>query len=125
MNYNTNNMTPETIKESAKISEIISNIEARQSDYFSANGRYWQGIVTKGDQDKKAGSLDSWAEFGIDLSGMKGEEMAVNYYKGPRGEGYEIVIVMKEGDDSYRKVISIGAEPDRSQDWTLYRTQLD
>ena len=42
----------------------------------------------------------------------------VDVYEGPRGSGYQTCYEVKRGQKTFRKVVNVGPEEEREQDWT-------
>jgi len=102
---------------------IKSVIDIVQQDFFSKNGRYWQGKRTRTDDEVKVSDCTSWKEEGIDLSGLE-EDIEVYVHHGPEGHGYTIYSIKPDKDGEWRKAEGFGAHS-RTFDWTFTSNLID
>ncbi|MDV2479218.1 MAG: hypothetical protein RX317_03120 [bacterium] len=111
---------------------LLTHLEARQDAYFTAHGRYFQGIKThtvlpKGEIDeetppdrtrKPTDQAEDWNGAGIILPAKMPFALAMDVYDGPRGKGWSArVEVEHQGREFARRV---GFGPDATQythDW--------
>ena len=90
------------VKIDGQLSSLLTHLETRQEVYFTANGRYFQGIRThaflpKGEigeetppdmTRKPTDQAEDWNDVGIILPAEMPFALAIDVYEGPRGHGW-------------------------------------
>lgn len=81
---------------------------------FEKEGRHFQAlkggskpsdeekVLAKADKDKAPAGYTWW----------------VDVYDGPRGKGFQVGFEISRADGTYQKIVNLGPEPEREQDWT-------
>tara|TARA_R100001530_G_scaffold116535_1_gene83615 strand:+ start:2990 stop:3415 length:426 start_codon:yes stop_codon:yes gene_type:complete len=108
---------------------IDVSIVQKQADYFTTNGKYWQGLETlddvtglekKSKKDKKASNEKSWKEMKIPIPNNSKHSYKVDVYESPQGHGYTVTIKAKFQGDMYTKTLNYGSETWREKPWAIY-----
>ena len=124
-----------------RVDDFIANrlplIVARQENFRTNRGRYWQGLLThtvvpahtnSADGDSIADglvqtptdSLDNWAavfpEWTADSIPCA---LRVDIYDGPSGKGWVLFIFVRFNGQLYRRGLNVGPESSRSHGWTV------
>ena len=115
-----------------RLNLLLTHLEARQDIYFTAHGRYFQGIRThaelpKGELDeetppdttrKPTDQAEDWDGAGINLPATMPFALSIDVYDGPRGKGWSVRVEVEHlGRDFARQV---GFGPDAAHytlDW--------
>lgn len=115
-------MPPPEPATSSALQSVVDNIHSEQTRLANENKPLWQGRKTRIDGTKKNTDHLSWNNKNIPLAGMK-ENILVNVYSGPQGDGYTIEIEKPVEGGVYTKIINTGPETRREQDWTYTPTE--
>jgi len=109
--------------------DIDRQMTSLQDSYFSANGKYWQGIETPTtvpsdgvskttDKTKKpTDQFEDWSDFGVTIPAKLECSISVDVYDGPNGKGYCIIGKVNESGVLYARCKNVGPEKHREQDW--------
>ena len=127
-------LIPEQLK--AKIDRrlglLLTHLEARQEAYFTAHGRYFQGIRThavlpKGEIDeetppnprvKPTDQDEDWDGAGINLPAKMPFALAIDVYEGPRGHGWSARVEVGHQERELAKQIGFGPDAGHyTHDW--------
>lgn len=112
------------------ITDLRDNIAAKQTAYFTANGEYWQGILTPTtipkdgiqgsiDKTKKATDHNSWGDFGVTVPATSECSIAIAAYSGPSGKGYLVEGVVEETKIKYSRCLNVGPDTALEKDWDV------
>lgn len=109
---------------------IAAAIVSRQSAYFVAHGRYWQGLRTPVARPVEAADTtpdltlkphdqaERWSDF---LSGLAVTtipcSLRIDVYDGPLGHGYTVSVEVVSGGDVWRRTYNVGPETWRVVTW--------
>lgn len=113
-------------------------IVARQENFRSNKGRYWQGLPTHtvipawlSNQDGSAlgdrlnispddqGAFSTWANvFPEWLTDLLPAQLRVDVYDGPQGQGWTLTATVTHNGNKWRRVVNVGPESNRAQGWT-------
>jgi len=117
----------------------LAVLTARQENFRTNRGRYWQGLSThvmrpshtNGSDGSAPGDrllvhptdqFDDWdAVFPEWRAGsvLLPAALRIDVYDGPDGRGWAIVIEFLHAGTLWRRVINVGPETSRSKPWTL------
>ena len=109
--------------------DLAADIVDKQPAYFSANSRFWQGILTPDrppnaradlpDKNRRpTDQAESWDDFGVNLPSTVRAALVVDVYDGPVGHGYVVRSeVETEVGELWEKAINVGSETYRDHDW--------
>ena len=115
-----------------ELSDLITDLSAKQTDYFNQKGRYWQGIRTHAITDKSitlnkkvkpTDQKESWEDMKIALPEKSRYVYEVIPYETPKGHGYTITLLTKINGDVYTKTYNYGPEAEREHDWQIQLTE--
>jgi hypothetical protein len=113
-------------------------IVARQENYRTNQGRYWQGLKThlvapahtSSTDGSKVGDLldqspDDQGEFSTWLnvfpewlSDLLPALIKVDVYDGPQGQGWTLTVEATHNGNLWRRVVNVGPESYRAKAWT-------
>jgi len=114
------------------IQDLASSVAVKQAAFYAANGRYWQGATTPTDTprfdaptapkatERISSEAKSYSDLGIKIPTRTPIRFSVDTYNGPQGHGYTVAAMTKDGDDMYFRVINVGPETGREQDWIKF-----
>lgn len=131
-----------TTKIDAWYSDFEKEIVAKQDAFFKERKRFWQGLSTHSEVPDQRDTADVGTTADrIDVATTEGDKWSLftdllasapipasvtcNAYKGPKGEGYEIVLFFKYEGLTYTKVINYGPEEHRNKDWIEAKENTD
>lgn len=114
--------------------DFEKEIVAKQDAFFKDNKRYWQGLPTHSEvPDQRSATEGNTTADRIDVATTEGDKWSLftdllnsapipasvtcNTYKGPKGEGYEIVLFFKHEGLTYTRVFNYGPEEYRAKEW--------
>lgn len=119
-----------------KINTLLANFKtaltSAQSNYFTAKGRYWQGLQTPlvipTDQNElvvekthhPTDQVESWEDVSIVLPASLSIALAVHVYDGPLGHGYMVIGKVKLGEQYWMRSVNMGPEVWRTHKWIVY-----
>jgi len=104
---------PEDPAAYAFVDEILKEFEAQKEHYQMLRGGGKPSDVAKtapGELKNKAPAGYIWW---------------VDVYDGPKGKGYQVCFEVKRSKVTYRKVVNLGPEEWREQDWAEQKETLD
>jgi len=124
---------------------IIPTLQSNQVRRFNATGQYWQGLSTHTDANtprhttavnndtipdntarRPTQETETWEQF---LGALGGSAIPCaiecHIYGGPRGQGYEIVVIYFFDGVRWRKTVNNGPEPYRNRDWSAERASTN
>jgi hypothetical protein len=114
----------------ARLLGLMAAIEARQASYAAAHGgRAWQGLKTHATHPSEgnaapptigmASPADQPGEPWPAAVRNGNKEMALqcDAYRGPQGDGYQIVVFVDVLGVTYSRVLNVGPETWREQAW--------
>lgn len=111
---------------------MLTHLEARQDAYFTAHGRYFQGIKThtvlpKGEIDeetppdrtrKPTDQAEDWDDAGIILPATMPMALAVDTYDGPRGKGWSARVEVEHQGREFARRVGFGPDAEHyTNDW--------
>lgn len=109
-----------------------SNLQSKQSTYFTANNRYWQGISspTPSPADgasparnfslKPTDQSADWDDFGTDAAATGVIAIGVDVYENKDGFGYIVFGQVISASDTYRRSENIeGTDTNATHDWEI------
>lgn len=113
-----------------KLANLWSAIQTRQDSYFSANGRFWQGIRTH--SATPADGTESLPDVGTAQphyqsgapwpTGIRTTALPmsieVHQYDGPAGRGYQATVYVTIGGRTWTRTAQSGPETWRAHGWT-------
>lgn len=116
----------------------LVSFENRLTARFNALGqiRYPQVLLTHTDANIPADGVgvipdaldrvtsdngDGWGKISFTIGGPWFAALEVNNYGSSKGQGYEIVMYVREGGVLYRKARNRGPETERESDWAEVR----
>lgn len=110
-------------------------VQARQSAYFTAHERYWQGLKTasvepehttavyaNAKQDrltvKPTDQAEAWLDFLVGLDDLAiPAALVMDVYDGPHGHGYVTTVIARYNGTIYSRSQNVGPEKYRIIDW--------
>lgn len=114
----------------AKIDAELAEIEAAQTTFFNANGRYWQGrmqpSIAPADgatgscnmSDHPTDQAQTWTDVNIVLPSLNDVALAVDVYDGPMGKGYVVRGEVMIAGARWVRCINYGPDTWRTLGWT-------
>jgi hypothetical protein len=87
-----------------KLSELIPAIQNYQTNYLTANNRYWQGILTPQTLPQDGGEIapnlalkptdqtEDWAAADLGLPATLPMSIEIHTHNGPLGKGYSVIV---------------------------------
>ena len=115
-----------------RLNLLLTHLEARQDTYFTAHGRYFQGIRThavlpKGEIDeetppnsrvKPTDQAEDWDDARILLPAKMPFALAIDVYDGPRGKGWSARVEVDYRGSFYSRRVGFGPDAaDHTHDW--------
>jgi len=115
-----------------RLNLLLTHLEDRQEVYFTAKGRYFQGIIThvilpKGDLDeetppdrtrKPTDQAEDWNGAGIVLPANMPMALVVDVYEGPRGHGWSARVEVGHIGREYARQVGFGPVAEHyTNDW--------
>ena len=115
-----------------RLNLLLTHLEARQDIYFTAHGRYFQGIRThaelpKGELDeetppdttrKPTDQAEDWDGAGILLPAKMPFALAINVYDGPRGKGWSARVEVEHLGRAFARQVGFGPDAEHYiHDW--------
>jgi hypothetical protein len=114
----------------AQIDVLLPYLESYQADYFAANGRYYQALISHSsapnvptppdglsnmpsDQDENLAYFWDIAELPASLNWS----LKIDTYSGPDGDGYVLTVAAKIQGDIWERSINYGPDTWRAADW--------
>jgi hypothetical protein len=112
----------------AVLATLQTNLVSIQATHLASNGRYWQGKQTPSsvpaegvkpapDLSLKPLGGQSWQEKAVPLPAGLECSVEVQEYVGPKGKGYVVLGRIILSGRTYAKVVNVGPEVERNQDW--------
>lgn len=113
-------------------------IVARQENYRTNRGTYWQGLIThsvlptfatnaSGDaaadllNSNPTDQFSSWLNvFPEWVAELLPCAVKVDVYDGPQGAGWTLTALVIYNGDIYKRVVNVGPESSRAQAWAKY-----
>ena len=118
------------------ITDRLAVFSARQENFRTNRGRYWQGLLThtnvpahtnSADGDSIADrliqsptdQLENWVTVFPEWSGESIPcALSVDVYDGPLGAGWILIIFIRYNGQLYRRAFNVGPDSSRSNPWT-------
>ncbi len=119
-----------------RLNLLMTHLEARQDIYFTAHGRYFQGIRThavlpKGEIDeetppnprvKPTDQAEDWDGAGIILPAKMPFALTIDVYDGPRGKGWSVRTEVEHQGREFARQVGFGPDAaDHTFDWKAIR----
>jgi hypothetical protein len=117
-----------------ELAAVLSELALKQTPYFAAHGRYWQGARTHATPPadgiplapnlnaKPPDQTASWATLGIALPPLTTAAYTVWAYQSPAGHGYVVHADVLISGVYHRKSVNVGPEAWLTHPWGVLKS---